>query len=463
MGILSQVSSWFTLRGRDTDPQNGVKFSPEFAAALREGELNKINWQRAIQVSAVLACARIYANDLASVPWKIMHDKENGNKDEAKDHQYYDMITWAPNPWQTSFEFRQTLGFHLAMDGNAYVWLDRAGARSEKIVGLLPLNPSWVTVCRDDSDWTKLKYRVTFPDGAVIETDSRFVWHLRNLAWDGYKGLSALAYAREEIGLARDISDSQSDAHKNYAKPSGVLSVDQVMDAAQFTKTRKLIDLQVTERLSRGFPMVVDKTMKWEQLAAKATDMQTVEARKQIIEEIAIHMGILPAMTGYMGDGSQSYASVEQLLIRHNIHFKYPLLTNFMQSADRWVLSRSDRRNGYYNHLVDQAILRGDIKARGEFYRLLWMIGAITDNEIRRFEDMNPMDGLDRPWAPLANAPIGEDGRPLVPETADVDNNLKQGGQADIADLFFKSSPAARARFAATMQDLIKPGEGGIL
>src|SRR5690606_13185713 len=108
---------------------------------------------------------------------------------------------------------------------------------------------------------------------------------------------------------------------------------------------------------SRGLPMVVDKTMKWEQLAQKATDMQTVEARKQIVEEVAVHMGILPAMAGFQSDGSQSYASVEQLLIRHNIHFKQPLLTNFMQSADRWLLSPQERARGYYYHMVDQAIL----------------------------------------------------------------------------------------------------------
>ena len=460
MSILSRFGSIF---GRGEPQNDAVEFSPELWAAIQANGLRQTSWERAIQVSVVLACARIYANDLAAVPWKIMQDKENGDKIEAKDHPYYDMITWSPNPWQTSFEFRQTVGFHLAIDGNSYVWLDRAGARSEKIVGMLPLNPSWVTVCRDTKDWSKIKYRVSFPDGTNIETDNRFVWHLRNLAWDGYRGISALAYAREAIGLAQDISSSQSDNHKNAAKPSGVLSVDQVMDAQQFARMRKLVDIQVQERLSRGLPMVVDKTMKWEQLAAKATDMQTVESRKQIIEEIAIHMGILPAMTGYMGDGSQSYASVEQLLIRHNIHFKYPLMTNFMQSADRWILAKSDRRHGYYNNLVDQALLRGDIKARGEFYRLMWMIGAITDNEIRQFEDMNRKDGLDYTWAPLANAPIGPDGKPIVPETAAVDNNLKQSDQSDIANLFLKSSPSDRARFVAMMQDLIKPEEGGTL
>src|SRR5690606_7205321 len=99
-------------------------------------------------------------------------------------------------------------------------------------------------------------------------------------------------------------------------------------------------------------------------------------------------MGILPAMIGYSQQGSQSYSSVEQLFIRHNVQVRLPMFENFMQSADKWLLSTADYKSGYYNHLVDQSILRGDIKARGEFYRLMWMIGAITDNEIRAFENM---------------------------------------------------------------------------
>lgn len=457
MSILSRFGSMF---GRSEPQDNAVVMSPELWAAMQANNLNATSWQRAIEVSAVLACARVYANDLASSPWKIMQDKENGDKVEAKDHRLYDLITWEPNRYQTSFEFRQTLGFHLALEGNAFVWLDRAGVRGDKIVGLLPLQPSWVAVCRDPKDWGNVRYQLTFPDGTSIETDSRFVWHLRNLAWDGYKGISALSYARKEIGLAGDISNSQSDAHKNYAKPSGVLAVDQVLDAAQFARMRKLVDMQVGERLSRGLPMVVDKTMTWTQMSGKATDMQTVEARKQIMEEISIHMGILPAVSGLDTNSSQSYASVEQLAIRHNMYFKMPLMNNFMQGADRWLLSKEDRRKGYYNRLVDQDILRADVKARGEFYRLMWMINSMSGNEIRQFEDMNPKEGLDFTWAPLANAPVGSDGKPIVPEAAKVDNNLKQGGQEDIANLYMKSSHAAKARFAAMVQDLIKPEEG---
>lgn len=446
---------------RGGEPQNAaVTFSPDLMDAILSAGRGAVGWETAIQVTSILACARIKANDLASAPWKIMKDNEDGSKVEAKDHPYFDMIRRNPNRWQTGFEFRQTIGLHLALAGNAYIWLDRVGPRDEKIVGLLPLEPGSVTVCRDTGgNWDRLLYDVSFPNGETRRLDSRFIWHLRDLAWNGYKGLSALKYARSAIGLAQDIDGSQSNAHKYAAQPSGVLALDQVLDQQQFKLTRELIDAQVQSRLSKGLPMVIDKTMKWTTLAAKATDMQSNEAKKQIVEDIAIQMGYLPAIIGYNGDGSQSYASVEQLLIRHNVQSRLPLFEMFTQSADKWLLSDKDYRAGYYNHLVDQSILRGDIKARGEFYRLMWMIGAITDNEIRAFENMNPLPGLNRPWAPLANAPIGEDGMPMIAEgRTDIDKALQnESALRDLGKAFRNASPEARRMFLSHLDGEDRP------
>lgn len=458
MGFIQRITGAF--RPNKTEPENsGVEFSDELMSAILAQGRTHAGWETAVQVVAILACARLKANDLASAPWKIMKDNADGSKVEAKDHPYFDMLRRNPNAWQTGFEFRQTIGFHLALAGNAYVWLDRVGPRRERIVSMIPLEPGSVRECRDPKDWTRLLYDVTFPDGTTVRVDSKSIWHLRDLSWNGYKGLSALHYARSAIGLAKDIEQAQSDQHRNYARPSGVLSFDtgDRADPEQFKLMRKLIDLQVRERLSRGLPMVIDKTMSWTQLSANSKDMESNEAKKQIVEDIAIQMGILPAMIGYSQQGSQSYSSVEQLFIRHNVQVRLPMFENFMQSADKWLISDADYRAGYYNHLVDQSILRGDIKARGEFYRLMWMIGAITDNEIRAFENMNPLPGLDRTWAPLANAPIGDDGMPMVSDDrTDIDKALQdQEAMKLLGTAFAKASPQARAQFVAQLQGRI--------
>lgn len=444
---------WRRLRDafRGDQYQNVVEFSPELEAALRGRVNGELPWQVAVQVSTVLRCAVIKAEGICSVPWKL-YRKEGNRRVEARDHPLWDLIHSSPNDWQTSFEFRKTIGLHLALSGNAYVYLNKVGRG--RIKEMIPLEPSRVHVCQKEN-WD-IEYRVTMPDGKYQVYTQNEIWHLKNHSWDSYKGLSALAYAKNAIDLAKETEKAQTDTHKHVARPSGVLSIESEMTPAQFKLTRKLVDQQVDTRLNRGYPMVVDKTMNWVQLAQKAVDSQTIESRGFQVEEIARAMGVLPIMLGYTGDKGSTYASAEQMFIHHFVHTTRVDHRNVEQSADKWLLTEKERRDGYYFGFVDQELLRGDAKSRGEFYRLLWMIGVITGNEIRRNEEMDDIEGLDRPWAPLANAPIGEDGMPMIVETVATDNNFKSGAEY-FASAFEKASPVAQAKFIAYMRSLMKP------
>lgn len=422
---------------------NGVTFTPELEAALLGRASGSLDWQVAIQVSTVLRCAIIRAEEICSVPWKV-YRRAGKDREELDDHPLSSLFRYGPNEWQTSFEFRSMLGMHLALYGNAYVWLNRVRGR---IIEMIPFEPHMVRVCRKD-DWT-LEYRVTMLDGRVLVYGAKDIWHLKNHSWNGYCGLSALTYARRAIELAREIETGQKDTHKNFAKPAGVLAIDSEMDPTQFKETRKLIDAQVGSRLSRGLPMVVDKTMTWTQLALKATDTQTIESRGFQVEEIGRDMGVLPIMLGHSGDKSITYASAEQMFIHQFVHNIRPRHRSFEQSGDKWLLTTADRKDGLYTGLVGQELLQGDTKTRGEFYRLLWMIGAMTGNEVRAFEDMNGLPGLDRPWAPLANAPIGEDGMPMIADDrTDIDKALQNKEALNLlGEAFRAASPIAQQKF----------------
>lgn len=453
MGFLNDARQRVAAFIGGRDYQDVVEFSPALIEALRgDGIGGSVPWQRAIQVSTVLRCAVLRAEEICSVPWKI-YQSVDGDRIEVTDHPLAALFRYGPNEWQTSFEFRSTVGLHLSLCGNAYIWLNRVG---RKIVEMIPIEPAHIQVCRKD-DWS-LEYRWSLPDGKFLVLGSKDIWHIRNHSWDAYRGLNALQYARKAIGLAEDIESAQSDAHKNYAKPSGVLGIDQVLDATQFKETRKLIDAQVATRLSRGLPMVIDKTMEWTQLATKATDNQSIESRGFQVEEIARDMGMLPIMLGYSGDKSITYASAEQMFIHQWVHNIRPRHRLFEQSGDKWLLSAEDKRKGLYTGLVGHELLQGDTKARGEFYRLLWMIGGISGNEVRKFEDMPKKPGLDRTWAPLANAPIGDDGMPMVAdEREDIDKALQNRDALNLlGDAFRKASPVARQMFLAHLS-----GEAG--
>jgi phage portal protein BeeE len=70
-----------------------------------------VNWQTALQVTTMLACTRVIADGIAQVPWKVYQGE--AGRVEANDHPLADLLYRRPNPWQTSFEFRETLAFHV--------------------------------------------------------------------------------------------------------------------------------------------------------------------------------------------------------------------------------------------------------------------------------------------------------------------------------------------------------------
>ena len=66
--------------------------------------------------------------------------------------------------------------------------------------------------------------------------------------------------------------------------------------------------------------------------------------------------------------------------------------------------------------------MRGDSKSRSEFYRTLWNMGVISQNEIRSFENLNAIEGGDKYYVPLNMTPADAPKEPTESvETIKVD------------------------------------------
>ncbi|WP_416358218.1 phage portal protein [Aureimonas phyllosphaerae] len=373
-----------------------------------------ITWKRALEVTTALRCAAIVAEGICSVPFKLYRREKDGkgrwSRVEARDHALYDLITAAPNDFQTSFELRETLSMHTLFCGNAYAFVNRVRGEVREII---PLEDASVERL---PDWS-LEYRATSPGGQLEVFGSDQIWHLRGRSWNGYKGLETIQLAREALGLAVAIEEGQGAIHKNGARPGGLLSIEGTLDEPGFKLWRALIDKQYVGRVNDGKAMILDRNAKFTPLQFSAADAQTIETRRFQIERICEAFGVLPILVG-AGDKSATYASSEQMFLAHLVHTVRPWHRRIEQSADRWLLTKKEREAGYYFGFVDTELLRGDHKARAEYYRARWSMGSMTGNEIRGYEDEAPLDGLDRPWAPMNSAPIGADGQPILPPKA---------------------------------------------
>lgn len=351
----------------------------------------QVNWKTALQASTALGCARVIAEGIAQVPFKLFKERVGGGMDAAKDHGLFELLSLKPNDWQTSFEFREQLGLHLAFMGNAYVYKVR-GLRGE-IVELLPYDPNLVTVKRNGWDTT---YQVQTIDGGTTPVAKEDMWHLRGLSWDGVSGLPGIKLAREVIGLSLAMEEHSARMFGNGAKVGGILSTEGKLDKDQTSILRESWQAAQGGGANAYKTAILSGGLKWTPLAMTGVDSQHLEQRRFEVENTCRFFRVMPIMV-MQADKAATYASSENMFIAHVVHTLMPWYTRIEQSADVNLLTADERRQGYYSKFMAQALLRGASKDRAEYFAKALGSGGspawMTQDEVRALEEMNPMGG----------------------------------------------------------------------
>lgn len=351
-----------------------------------------ITWQRALEVSVVLACVRVLAEGVAQVPFKLYSEKD-GKRTPATDHPLYRLISRAPNGWQSSFEFRETLMFHLALTNNAFVFLNRVGSRRE-IREMVPIEPGRVEVKRHP-DWS-MTYKVRGDNGATQEFPAEAIWHLRGPSWNSWIGLDAVKLVREAIGLGIALEEDQAEMHRNASRPSGLLSVEGNLTKEKYEFLSSWLDKYAPggERAQKA--MILDLDAKWTPFRMSSVDAQHLESRKFQAEEMCRPFRVLPIMIGLSGDKNATFASAEQMFLAHVTHTMMPWFVRLELSGENTLLSDTDRANGLYLKFTTAALLRGASKERSEYFAKALGSGGtkgwMTQNEVRALEELDKHD-----------------------------------------------------------------------
>lgn len=352
----------------------------------------EVSMREAIRCAAVFACARVIANGIAQVPLKLFQEAENGSKLPARDHSLYRVLHRKPNPWQTSFEFRETLGLHLALARRAYVY--KVMVRGQ-IRELIPFEPHMVT-SRLLTDGVTVVYDITGRDGtSMTGVSSDLIWHLKGPSWSGWEALDGMDLAKEAIGLTIATEASQAQMHKQGVRPSGTYSVEGNLSEQQHKNLRKFLAENYAGENS-GLPMVVDRGAKWLQTAMTGVDAQHLETRKFQVVEVCRAMGVMPIMV-FESDKATTYASAEAMFQAHVIHTMAPWWERLEQSIDCNLLTERDYERGIYAKFIGNGLLRGSMKDRAEYFAKALGSGGspgwMVPDEVRALEELNPLGG----------------------------------------------------------------------
>ena len=383
-----------------------------------------VTWETALQAASAIACARVIAEGIAQVPLKLYRRRPDGGSDAATDHPMYSVLHSSPAPGITSFEWRETMGLHLAMQNRAYCLINRSAPfRGQSRIELHPLTPQQVVATRHP-DWS-ITYDVHFDNGNYGRYSADQILHVKGPSWTSIEGLDGIRLAREAIGLALATEEHGARQFSNGAILGGILSTDSILSAEQSKQLRESWEASQIGLKNAYRTAVLWGGMKWTPRAQQNDQAQWIEVRRFQVAEVCRFFRVLPIMIGEAAN-TATYASSEQMFLAHVVHTMGPWFARIEQRLDLQLLTDSERAAGYFCKFSVAGLLRGSHKDRSEFYRTLYGIGALAPNEIRAYEDLNPYDGGEKYRVPLnMEDPSSPDPESTDPASTDSESNPK--------------------------------------
>lgn len=357
----------------------------------------------ALTLPVVYACVSIIADNLAQLPLNVYRSLPKGGRELASDHPLQALLHDSPNEDMSSFVLRQTVSHHALLWGNGYCEIERT--RGGDPVGLWPLYPDRTRPRKPNGE--RLRYE-TSVNGENVRLNPADVLHIPALGFDGYVGYSPVAVARQAIGMGLAMEKFGAKFFANDSKSGGFLQ-----------HPGKLGDEGV-KNVAAGFNAqggpdnafkikVLEEGMKFISTTIPPDDAQFLSSREFQVAEIARIYRVPLVLLQSMEKSSSWGSGIEQMMIGFVVWTIQPWLVRWEQEMNRKLLSDAERAAGYFIKFNLNALLRGDMKARGQFYKDLFGIGAINPNEIRSLEDMNPYEGGEQFRVPLNMVDPDED------------------------------------------------------
>lgn len=342
--------------------------------------------------TVVLACVRVLAETVASLPLHLYRRLGNGGRELAPG--WLDtLLSRSPNSWQTSFEWLELSMTHLGLYGACYSEIV-PGVRGA-VTELCPLHPSKMKTERIENG--RLRFTYTEPNGMKTVYSQDQIFRVTWMSTDGINGSVPIELGKEAIGLARACELHGARYFGNGARPGVVLETESNMAPEAAERLR-----ENWERMHRG-PDKSSKTavltggLKAHELEGQSNnDSQFLEARRFQVEEVCRLYRVPPHMIQDLTRAT--YSNIEQQSIDFVQYSILPWLRRFEKAFTRDIISEPDQ---YFAMFDTRHLLRGDAQSRMTFYAQGLDRGIFSINDVRAQEGLNPIEGGDVHYFPL--------------------------------------------------------------
>lgn len=352
--------------------------------------------QSALGVPAVYACVNVLSETIAAMPigvWKI----EGDTRTEENGHSLSGILRGKPCDWMTSFEWMEWQVQQTALRGDAFneIVTDARG----QITAIIPLASA---ACDLDFSTGRQRLRIRKNgerDRVLLDDETlRFPWKIQA---DG-ASISPIAVQRESFATAIAARRYQQRLMQNNASPKGAVKTPEPLGSQAAEILIKSWEQRHQGPENAGRLAILDGGLEWVSIGMSNEDAQFVELMQLSIQDAARIFRVQPHKIGDLSRAT--FSNIEHQSIEFLTDTILPWVRRIEGRMENWLLNERERSMLSIEFNL-RGLLRADAAARGELYSKLFYASAISPNEIRRMEGMNPISGGDRFYLQQATVP----------------------------------------------------------
>ena len=346
------------------------------------GKESEIDRETALCYSAIFACTRVLSETLASMPVFVYKKQKDNGKELGDDIGLYDILHYEPNREMAPFNFKEALMMNLCLGGNAYA--QKVFSNTQELLALYPLDYEKVT-CERDKDTKKLIYKVV--DGTSQKTMTRdYIFHIPGVSMNGITGLIPIDYATKAIRLGLTYESFGVNFYKNGANTNLVVFHPKALSDIAFDRFKSQFDKRTgTDHVNK--PLYIEEGTNIKELTIKPVDAQLLESKYYQIEEICRFYRVPLHLVQHLLRATNN--NIEHQGLEFVIYTMLPNAKRIEENINLQLLTREQRKAGYFAECKFDSLLRGDAVARANAYATGRQWGWLSVNDIRRFENMN--------------------------------------------------------------------------
>jgi HK97 family phage portal protein len=342
-----------------------------------------VDAESAYKIVAFFSAVSLYADTISTLPVDAYIRVDGDRK------PYRPKPTWIDQPDidQTRQAHYGSVVASLLVSGNSYTRIFRD--RSGEVVDLKVLDPTKVKVHRTPVGRKYYEY-----EGKTISADKMI--HIVDLAVPGsLTGVSRVDKLKDSLGVAIALQNYAARFFAQGATTNGIIEAPTTMTPQQVKDLADGFDSRHRGWRKAHKTGVLFGGATYKQTTMPNDQAQFLDSRRFAVEEIARAFNIPLHMMGV--PGTNTYASVEQANLQWLSHGLRPILEKI-----EWAYSQLLPSTAFIKFNFN-ALLRGDLLSRANAYSIMSQAGIISINEVRKLEDLAPIDGGDTPRVPLAN------------------------------------------------------------